>query len=132
MNFATGAPVDQKPKRKHRATGGKPPGGARAGAGRPVGATNALEMGAVNAIQTFRHRVPESASREAAAVADEAMGAIIQVMRGEVMFGATDRLRAATMVRQEVCGPIAQKVEHGGPDGGPLQVSIEIVRTVRP
>lgn len=100
-------------KRKHVATG-KPRGGAREGAGRKEGSRNALALGEVRALKSLRVRVPENAPPELADVADEAFSAIVGVMRAEVFDPgmAQARLRAAAMVREEVCGPIKQKVEH--------------------
>lgn len=106
--------MSETPKRKHRATGKKPPGGARPGAGRPQGSTNALGLGEARAVKALRLRVPESTPAPLADVADEAFGAIVGVMRAEYFDAgmAQARLRAAAMVREEVCGPVKQRVEH--------------------
>lgn len=46
-------------------------------------------------------------------LADEALGTIAAVMRGQVHYlEAQSRLKAATRVREEVGGPLTQKVEH--------------------
>lgn len=117
--------------RKHRATGKKPPGGKREGSGRPEGSANTLEYGEVRAIKAAGLRVPEGAHPEARDLADEALGVIIKAMRGEISFVESGiRQKAAVRIREEVCGPLAQKHEHAGHDGGPLQVSINVVRTV--
>lgn len=106
-------------------------GGKREGSGRKAGGRNALQIGEVQALKTLRHRVPDGAPPEAGAFADEAFGTIVKVMRGEVSFTeATARLKASTYIREEICGPVAQKLQHSGPDGGPLEVSISINRTV--
>jgi hypothetical protein len=114
------------PKRKHVRTGQKPPGGAREGAGRKEGG-NPLEYGEVRALKSIRHRVPEGTPKELALVADQALGQIVSVMRGEVpsfMGHAAAVLKASSMVREEVCGPLAQKLNVGGADGGPLEIVI--------
>lgn len=117
--------------RKHRATG-KPRGGARNGAGRPTGSNNALAYGEVRVVKAAGLRVPENATPEMRELADEGLDVITRVMRGEVSFiEAPVRLKAAAMVREEVCGPVAKQVNLAGSDGGPLQVSINISRTVR-
>lgn len=76
----------------------------------------------MRAIQALRHRVPEGTTPELADVADEAFDAVVQVMRGEFIDSqvASTRLRAAAMVREEVCGKVAQPMEHAGKDGGPV------------
>lgn len=118
--------------RKHRATGQKPPGGAREGSGRPEGSKNTLAYGEVKAIKAAGLRVPATATPEAKELADEALGIVADIMRGGVSYlTASHQLKAATRIREEVCGPLAQKLEHSGPDGGPLQVSIQINRTVK-
>lgn len=99
-------------------------GGKRAGAGRPPGKA-ALPYGASSAIKGLRHRVPNGTPEPLAEVADEAFDAIVKVMRGEVHYTeAQTRLRAAKDVREEICGPVAQKHEVAGADGKPLAVSI--------
>lgn len=102
-------------KRKHVATGRKPPGGRRPGAGRPAGTRNALPLGTVQAVKAMRLRVPDGTPYEAAELADEALGTVVEVMRGNVWYQAAGpRLKAATVLREEICGPLAQKVEHSG------------------
>lgn len=109
-------------KRKHVATG-KPRGGARANAGRKPGSKNALPLGAVSAVRALRLRVPEGTSPVAAELAGEAFERIVKVMREQVSsFQAGNVLKAATLVRQEVCGPVPTKVDVGGA----LQVHLEI------
>ena len=107
------APKKPKPT-PHRATGQKPPGGVRPGAGRPRGAQNALERGEVAAIKSMRWRVPENAPAPAAEVAGEAFGALVDVMRRPHMRGSREKLASARAIREEVCGPIKQQVEHSG------------------
>lgn len=100
-------------KRKHVATG-NPRGGQREGAGRPAGVKNVLPIGSVAAVKSLRLRVPESTPEPLAEVADEAFNAIVGVMRSEAFDPgmASARLRAAAMVREEICGPVKQRVEH--------------------
>jgi hypothetical protein len=101
-------------KRRHVATGRKPPGGSRPGAGRPPGARNSLPLGAVGALKALRHRVPDGAPAPLADLAGEALEVVASVLRGEVYDAqaAQVRLKAAAMAREEVCGPIKQRVEH--------------------
>lgn len=97
-------------------------GGKRPGAGRPAGSKNTLPLGAVSAIKALRHRVPDGTPKDLREVADEALGTVAAIMRGEFYDAqaASTRLRAAAMAREEICGPIAQKVQHAGHDGGPV------------
>jgi hypothetical protein len=39
-------------------------------------------------------------------------------------FASTAVLRASTHIREEICGPVAQKVQHAGADGGTLTVKV--------
>jgi hypothetical protein len=119
----------EQPKRKHRATGKKPPGGARPGAGRPKGSHNALGYGEVQALRTLRHRVPEGTHPQLADVAGEALEKIVAVMREEVGWQeSAGVLKAATLVRQEVCGPMTSKHEVTGEGGGALVVEVREYR----
>lgn len=99
--------------RKHRATGKKPPGGPRPGAGRPPG-SHALALGEVSAVKALGLRVPEGTKPEHVAVADEAFETIVKIMRGEVRDPAMAAIRRNTAkdVREEICGPVKQKIEH--------------------
>ncbi|AAK94377.1 hypothetical protein Mx8p42 [Myxococcus phage Mx8] len=113
--------------RKHRATGKKPPGGARPGAGRPKGSRNALPYGAVQAVESLSLRVPEGAHPEAKRLADRAFARVVDVLEERVDFKlAAPVLKAASMIREEVCGPIAQKHEVAGKDGQALSISIDL------
>lgn len=99
-------------KRKHRATGRKPPGGNRPGSGRPEGTPNVLPYGAVVAIEACGLRVPDGTPEDVALLADRALMRIADVMEERVDFmRAGHVLKAATQLRNEVCGPIAQKLE---------------------
>jgi hypothetical protein len=100
-----------KTKRKRRTDTVKP------GPGRPPGSDNALPLGAVGAIKSLRHRLPEGLPEEVVEVADRAMGTVIAVMDGKIYHDTMARLGAAKYVREEICGPIAQKIEHTGLEG---------------
>jgi len=90
----------------------------------------ALPRGAVIAIRALKHRVPAGASPEAAELAGEALETVVEVMRGNVRKLTRERLTAAAMLREEMCGPVPKKHEHTGPDGGPVSISINgIVKT---
>ena len=100
-------------------------GGKRPGAGRPPGSTNSLPLGAVQAVKAAGLRVPEAATPEQRELADEALGTVVEVMRGQVHYmDAPARLKAATVIRQEICGPVPTKLEHTGADGEPLTVRV--------
>lgn len=101
-------------------------GGKRPGAGRPKGATNALPAGAVAAIKAARLRVPADATPEAAQLAGRALERIIDVMEDRCGMGSFAVLGAARALREEVCGPLKQKVEHTGAEGGPLVVKVVV------
>jgi hypothetical protein len=119
----------EQPKRKHRATGKKAPGGKRPGAGRPKGSSNALGYGEVTALRTLKHRIPEGTHAALSDVAGEAFEKIVAVMREEVGWQeAPSVLKAATLLRQEVCGPMASKHEVTGEGGGALVVEIREYR----
>lgn len=116
---------EEQPRRPHRATGKKPPGGARPGAGRPEGASNALPYGTVQAIKALNLRVPEGASDAAKALANRALERVVDVLEEGVDFRqAGSVLKAATMLREEVCGAVAQTLQHAGADGGALVIEV--------
>lgn len=99
-------------KRKHVATG-KPRGGNRKRAGRPVGSKSALGYGETSAVKAAGLRVPEAATKEQRALADRCQERIIDVMEGKVFHKlATPVLGAAKALREEICGPLKQRVEH--------------------
>lgn len=111
--------------RKHVATGQRPPGGKRPGAGRPKGSANTLELGEVKALKAIRLRVPKDADPEVAQLADRALQRIVEVMEeGVSPLHSRAVLAAATRIREEACGPLTQRLEHTGADGGPLVVEI--------
>jgi hypothetical protein len=109
--------------RKHLATG-NPRGGSRRGAGRPTGNKNTLAYGEVKAVKAAGLRVPEGATQEQRELADEALGLLTDILRGKVKrsFREGDkehlavpmdlRMRTATHLREEICGPVKQRVEH--------------------
>lgn len=79
-----------------------------------------LTPGTVPAIQACRLRVPEGTPEEAAQLADRALQRIVDVMEGTVL-GATDVLKAAALIRTEVCGPVEHRLAVRG------DVSIRVV-----
>lgn len=82
-----------------------------------------LTKGSVSAIKGLRWRVPECAPEVLADAADEAFETVVEVMRGNVRKGQSmPRLAAARVVREEVCGPLAQRHEHTGVDGKPIEI----------
>lgn len=96
-----------KPSRKR--------GGRRPGAGRPKGSKNALEYGEVAAIAATKLRIPEGAEPEVKALAARALVRIAHIMEEGVPSNqGRTVLAAATRIREEACGPLAQKVEHTG------------------
>lgn len=101
-------------------------GGKRVGAGRPAGSRNTLPLGAVRALKAAR-RLPEESDAELEDFTGRALAAVDEVLRDKVppqrVFG---RLRAAGMVLDTLCAPVAQKVDVGGK----VAVSIQINRTV--
>lgn len=114
--------MSDKPKGKH--------GGKRESAGRPPGSRNVLGYGEVAAIKAAGLRVPEAAPVDHRELADEALSTVVDVMRGRVHWQeAGPRLKAATLIRQEICGPVPTKLEHSGADGAPLSITIN--RTVK-
>lgn len=115
--------MDELPKRKHQATGKKPPGGARPGAGRPKQPA-ALEYGESQAIKSLRWKVPEGTPEIIADAADEMFWRIVLVARGTPTPDASNVLRAAFRVRDEVCGQPTQKAELSGANGEALTIQI--------
>jgi hypothetical protein len=114
-------------------TGEKPPGGKREGAGRPTGANLTLEYGEVKALKAMNLRVPETASEEVKFLAERATQRIIHVMEEKVSpLIANNVLRAATWLREETCGVLATRLEHGGTGGGPVIVEIRKYNKAEP
>lgn len=100
-----------------------PRGGARKGAGRPKGSRDVLPRGVVSIL---RLRVPPDATPEAAALADEALTAVADVMRKDWQTkGSVAKLAAAQHIREEVCGPIPKRSEITGANGGPLEFTVK-------
>lgn len=97
---------DKKPRAKRKTGPPKPP---PPGKGRVAGSTVPLPPGAVSAIKGLRYRVPPGTPEPLGALADDAFDAVVGVMRGAHPFGAMAVLGAAKVVREEICGPIAQK-----------------------
>ena len=63
------------------------------------------------ATRALSWRVPREAPDDVRAAADEALEVILSVMRGGEPGERGARLRAAVRVREEVCGPIVQRLE---------------------
>lgn len=85
-------------------------------------------MGTIQAIKALNLRVPENAPEAAKALANRAFERVVDVLEEGVDFrqaGAV--LKAATMVREEICGPMAQKHEVAGKDGGALVIEVHKV-----
>jgi hypothetical protein len=113
-----------RPKRKHVATGKRPPGGKREGAGRPPGGA-LLEYGESSAIRAMKLRLPADAPEEHVQLAGEALETIIKVMRGEVSsLDAANRRNAAKDLREEICKPIPKPVALTDAEGNSLTVNI--------
>lgn len=91
-------------------------------AGRPPGSKNPLTRGAIQAIRSLRYRVPVGTPEPVGVLADEALATVANVML-HAGRGSMSRLAAAKLMREEACGPIAQRFEHSGPGGGPIEVT---------
>ncbi len=93
-----------------------PNGGRREGAGRPKGSKSALPLGDVKALKSLRRRIPDEVSEEDAEIAEDAFQVMVKVMTGKIheKNGGRLRLSAATAVREDVCIPKKQVVEHSG------------------
>lgn len=103
-------------------------GGKRDGAGRPEGSNNTLRYGEVKAIRAANLRLPEGADEESHELAGRALQRIADVMECRVShLHAGNVLKAATRLREEVCGPVAQKLEHSGANGGPITHQLVIL-----
>lgn len=64
---------------------------------------------------TIRHRVPEDLPEPVKALADRALARAVDVLEGRVDGpGATAVLKAATFIREEVCGPVPRDVKLTG------------------
>lgn len=114
-------------KRKHVSTG-KPRGGSRQGAGRPIGSTSPLELGEVRAMKLSRLKVPEDASDDEATLANECVQRMADVMREQVnSFQARNVLASACSLRELICGKQAQTLKHAGADGGTLEVVVKTI-----
>lgn len=68
-----------------------------------------------DAIASARIRIPKDASPVEAMIAKRSLERLIEVMEGRVPFRkANAALKAAVMVREEICGPIQRTVEVKG------------------
>jgi hypothetical protein len=99
-----------------------PRGGKRTGAGRPKGSKDELRRGELSALNALQYRIPEGTSEADIRLADEARDTILKVMRGEVHHSmAFPRLKAATYIREEICGTLAQRLQLGGEGGDAIR-----------
>jgi hypothetical protein len=74
-----------------------------------------LPKGMVQAIKGLQHRVPSGTHPVLESVADRAFIRLVDVMEGRVSFRqAPSVIKAATQVRDEICGPIATEVNVKG------------------
>jgi len=97
---------DKQPRAKRR-TG--PPTPPPPGTGRIAGTIVPLPPGAVSAINGLRYRVPPGTPEPLGQLADDAFDAVVGVMRGAHPWGAMAVLGAAKVVREEICGAVAQQ-----------------------
>lgn len=93
-------------------------GGSRPGAGRPPKTDEPareyprLKYFERDAVRGLRHRVPDDVHPVAKDLADHAFVRIVDVMDERVdPEHAANVLKAAVLVRDEICGPIAKKLE---------------------
>ena len=70
-------------------------------------------------------RVPADAPPPVKAIADEALEALVAVMRQPDRH-ARERVAACTRIRDEVCGMLSTRTEISGSGGAPMAVSISI------
>lgn len=107
---------DKQPRKK-RTDGHNPLLGHR-GPGRAPGQKDPLPRGTVRALKTAHWRVPKDVPSDLGDVADHAFERIVDVLNEKVYHKSAGHvLNAARMVREEVCGPIAQKIAVSGVDG---------------
>ena len=85
--------------------------GKRRGGGKRPRAASKRPTSAAAASRAIGWRVPREAPDDIRAVADEALQTITSVMRGGDAGERGARLRAAVRVREEVCGPIVQRID---------------------
>jgi len=120
--------ADKQPRqRRSDADTNKPP----TSPGRPKGARNTLPKGAVAAIRSLRHRVPDTVPQALKDVADEALVVVADILLDKDMKspkGAQVRLSAARMFRDEVCGPIPKAVDHQHEGGVTLNIVTGVPR----
>ncbi len=82
------------------------------GGGRPLGSTNVLPQGAIEALKILKFRVAPGMPEAAAELAGDALEQTIKVMHGKVPARrAPAALKAAIRVRDEICDPVVQKSE---------------------
>lgn len=86
-----------------------------------------LPKGAIQAVKALGLRVPEGTDPALREVADRAFQRVVDVLEERVGFQQAGHvLKAATVLREEVCGPLAQTVKHTGPNGEALAINIDL------
>ncbi len=80
------------------------------GTGRKQGSKNNGLYGSRRALKTLHWRVPADAPKDVARLADKALDCIVDIMR-HPRPGAADALKAAAMIREEICGAVARRLE---------------------
>lgn len=103
-------------------------GGRRPGAGRKPGTPNVLPTGTVAALDAARiaqKRLGKDADPADLAVLQHVYSRVADVLAEKVDFRQAGHvLKGSAMVADAVAGPIVQKVQASGADGGPLTVLI--------
>jgi hypothetical protein len=69
--------------------------------------------------------VPDGTPEPLAELAGEALETVAEVMRGRVRTGGFERLQASRIVREEICGKVADKLEHQVRDVGEGEITDE-------
>ena len=85
----------------------------------------------LKAFDAVRINVPENTAPEVAALADEAIATVLKVMRGQTGRHSLTQLTAAGVIRDEICGPIKQRLSIEGA-GGPPRMSVTIDMSPQP
>lgn len=82
---------------------------------RPKGSSSPLPHNAVKSLRESKFRVPDDASPEAAELAGYCIQRYVDLMAGIVPYRKSATVfKAAQALREEICGPVAQKVEVKG------------------
>lgn len=79
----------------------------------------------MRAVKAAGLRIPADATPEARALADRCQQRIIDVMEERVYFlQAPGVLKAASGLREEICGPVPKRHELTGKDGEALTINV--------